>query len=357
MTQKTTQRKSNFELLRIISMCGIIAIHYISTDLGGMLQDPAFPNFEWLLRQFVLSTAAPLVNCFVLISGYFLITKNQFNLRKSIELLIITGFYGTLGYFIGLYYGTASFSFKGLLYAFFPFFDGKRWFVETYIILILIAPFINKVITNISKKSFQALLSVQLTFFCVWYSVGQCTPVFSINLSAPILDNGYGIINFISLYLLGAYFRLYLSESIIYKLSRIKLLLGYIVCCALNFLASYFINPFGYCFVTNILSSVFIFLLFEKTNLGYNKPINLFGAAAFDVYFIHGDSYTSRLLVQNLFQGKLFIGTLMIIPLLISITAFYLLGIVMYKLRSFIFEKSIDKLLNRCSVINANISV
>lgn len=337
-------RTSNFEILRIISMCGIIAIHYLAGHLGGMAANPVFPSFDWFFSQVVYSVACPLVNCFVLISGYFLINRDTFSLRRSVELIVITMFYGIVGYFVGLLTGTASLSIKNIIFAAIPFFDGKRWFVETYIILILLVPFINKVLHTIDKKNFQILLAVQMLIFSVWYSFG---------LSAPLLDDGYGIINFITLYLLGAYYKLYGEESFLWKIRRCYLVLGYIICTLITFVLSYFIYPFGYAFISNVIGSLFVFVYFARLQVGCNQRINAISAAAFDVYFVHSDMYTSRLLIYELLQGKLFVGSVwMIVHMFAAIIILYLFGVISHKLRTFIFAKSVSKWLDHLPLIN-----
>ena len=195
------ERKSNLELLRILAMCGIIILHY--TGMGGAVQNNVFPSFSWFAVHFLNSFCIPLVNCFVLITGYFLIEKTVFSLKKPIELLVITAFYGLLAYVIRVCTEDNSLSPREVLNAAFPFIVGKRWFVETYIILILLAPFINKLLCALRQQDYRLLLSFQLALFCVWYSLG---------LSAPLLDDGYGIINFLTLYMLGGYIRLYGAE-------------------------------------------------------------------------------------------------------------------------------------------------
>lgn len=338
------ERTSNFEILRIISMCGIIAIHYLAGHLGGMVVNPVFPSFDWFLSQVVYSIACPLVNCFVLISGYFLINRNTFSLRRSIELIIITMFYGMVGYCIGLLTGTASVSIKNIIFAAIPFFAGKRWFVETYIILILLAPFINKILLAIDKKSFQILLVVQTLIFSGWYSLG---------LSAPLLDDGYGIINFVTLYLVGAYCKLYGEELFLWKIKRCYLMLGYIICTLITFVLSYFIYPFGYAFITNVIGSVFVFIYFARLQVGCNQRINAISAAAFDVYFVHSDMYTSRLLIYELLQGKLFVGSVwMIVHMFAAIVILYFFGVISHKLRTYIFSKSVSKWLDQLPIIN-----
>ena len=338
------ERISNFELLRIISMCGIIAIHYLSGDLGGMVKNAVFPEFSWFFSQFINSVACPLVNCFVLISGYFLIRQNKFGIRKVLDLVIVTEFYGIVGYLIGVATNNSVWSVKRLFLSAFPFFDGKRWFVETYIILILLVPFINKTLRELDKNSFRILLFVQLSIFCIWYSFG---------LSSPVLDNGYGITNFITLYLLGAYYNRFGSESFFLKLSKGKLIGGYVLSSLSTFILSYFINPFGYAFITIIISSVCIFCFFAKLDIGCNKRINAISAATFDVYFVHSDINTSRLFIYELLRGKFFVGSIWMIPhLIVVITILYLLGIITSKIRKSLFSVTVKGVLDRSKIIN-----
>lgn len=338
------ERNSNFELLRIVSMCGIIAIHYLSKDLGGMLGNASFPDFTWFFSHCIYSFACPLVNCFVLITGYFLIEKNSFCLRKPIDLMCITAFYGIIGYSIGIGIGGTELSIKKLLYSIIPFFEGKRWFVETYIILICLAPFINKCLRGLDKKNYQILLTIQIAFFSVWYSVG---------LSSPILDDGYGIINFITLYMFGAYYRLYGSGTLLINMSKGKLMTGYVICSLVTFCLSYFMYPFGYAFVTNILAALFSFVFFMKLHLGRNKIINTISETVFDVYFVHSDIHTSKLLMYEILQGKLVIGSIWAVPhLILVIGVMYLLGMIAFKVRTILFSVSINKLLDKSKLIN-----
>ena len=71
---------------------------------------------------------------------------------------------------------------KRLFFALFPFFQCRRWFVETYIILLFFAPFISRLVQTLSKRNYQILLLAQLGFFSLWPTLG---------LSAPLLDGGY----------------------------------------------------------------------------------------------------------------------------------------------------------------------
>ena len=328
------QRNSNLELLRIIAMCGIVALHYTGEDLGGAVSNYVFPQFSWFFVQGLNSVFAPLVNCFILITGYFLIRKTVFSLKKAAELLAITLFYGAVSFGIA-WAVTGGKTTVGLFGSLFPFVRGSRWFVETYIILILIAPFLSMMLCRLSKRSYQILLAVQLTFFSLWYSVG---------LSAPLLDNGYGIINFVTLYMVGGYIRLFGDQVSWLCWKRWKYGLVFAGCTALTFCLSYFIYPFGYAFVTNIVASVAAFLFFLKWNLGTNKVVNFLAGAAFDVYFVHGDANTARLLIFELLGAKFVQDTpWMLLHLPAVILAVYVLGIAAYIVRSWLFRYTVDK--------------
>ena len=181
-------RQSNIELLRIISMLGIISLHYFNSDFGGVGTTLSFPGVRWIFAYAIISLSIPLVNCFVLITGYFMGNKRELSIGKVCELLLITAFYGSASYLIACLKGLTVFSIKGLVCAIIPFFEGKRWFVETYLILLLVAPFINIIISECERRALTILLFIQILLFSIWYSIGY---------SAPVLDDGYGITNFI----------------------------------------------------------------------------------------------------------------------------------------------------------------
>ena len=346
---KEGQRESNFELLRILSMCGIIVAHYINSEIGGAVQEAVFPNFSWLYVHFISGFCMPLVNCFVLISGFFMISKKTFSLRKTADLLCITAFYGAISYFISIAAQSNTWNIREFVYAVIPFWKGARWFVETYIILILLAPFLNKALCSLNKKAYELLLAIQILIFSVWYSVG---------LSAPVLDDGYGIINFITLYMIGGYLKRYGGESWLYRQKKWKLLLIYVGMAVVTFLMSYFTNPYGYAYITNIVGAAAIFTFFAKWDIGWIRWINGISKAAFDVYFVHSDKNTSLLLMYELLGAKFIVDTpwimLHVIPVILIV---WLLGFCTFKVRKKLFRLSVDKLLDKVRFLNREVEI
>lgn len=338
-------RKSNLELLRIVSMCGIVVMHYFG--MGGAVQSSIFPTFSWFVTHFLNSFCIPLVNCFVLITGYFLINKTVLSLRKPAELLIITAFYGAISYLVAVSIERGQISPGDALRAILPFLIVKRWFVETYILLLLFAPFLSLLLRCLKQAHYRLLLGIQLAVFCLWYSLG---------FSAPVLDDGYGLTNFITLYMLGGYIRLHGAS--LRRISVCSLAAVYVLCALATFILSYFINPFGYAFVTNILGSVAAFALFLNWEMGVRPAVNRISAAAFDVYFIHSDFNTSYLLFSCVLGARFVTDTPWMLPhLLLVIPAVWVLGFLCFHGRKWLFARFVDPILDRWNLINRKIDL
>lgn len=344
---KYENRDSNIELLRIVSMTGIVIIHYLNKEYGGMILNDIFPSFSWLFTHFILSICIPLVNCFVLITGYFYDRISTFSLKKPVILFFTTIFYSTIALFIWIALGNSILSFSEIIYMIIPFFDSKRWFVETYIILILFAPFLNIIIRSLDEKKFKILLIIQIAIFSIWYSFG---------LSAPLLDDGYGIINFITLYFLGAYLKK--NNSYFFYKRKFYFFRKFIVFTILTFMLSYFINPFGYAFITNIIGAVSIFIFFIKINIGNKKVINYLASVSFDVYFIHSDKNLGKILIYNILCGYLFVDSpTMIIHLIFIIPIIWGLGIIFSIIRKNIVNFIFYKFVNRFNLLKYEIKI
>ena len=93
-------RNSNFELLRILAMMGVVALHYVNGAIGGVELYANFPNFSWAFTVAVRSLAVPLVNVFVLITGYYMVTKTKHSYRKAADIFVTVTFYSIVIYLV-----------------------------------------------------------------------------------------------------------------------------------------------------------------------------------------------------------------------------------------------------------------
>ena len=340
-------RQSNIELLRIISMLGIISLHYFNSDFGGVGDTLSFPGVRWIFAYAIISMSIPLVNCFVLITGYFMGKQRELSIGKICELLLITAFYGIVSYFIACLKGLTDFSAKGLIFAIIPFLEGKRWFVETYLILLLVAPFINIIVAQCEKRALIILIIIQISLFSIWYSIGY---------SAPVLDDGYGIINFITLYLIGAYIRKYGGDL---KLPRSRnCIILFVFVCMITFSLNLRINPFGYAFITNILAAICIFVGFLKWEISSNSFINQLSSCGFDVYFIHTDKILGKYLFQNVLKSTSLCGdSRLYVHWLLTITVIYVLGMIVGSIRKYIFSSIIYSKMRFARIVKKKIPI
>ena len=83
-TSQKNKRQSGFELLRIISMLMIIAMHYMTKGMKieKLSIDCSMTNvIYWIIYALCVSS----VNAYVFISGYFA-TDSKWNLKKLIRL-------------------------------------------------------------------------------------------------------------------------------------------------------------------------------------------------------------------------------------------------------------------------------
>lgn len=150
-------RNIGLDLLRIISMLMIVTLHYLAK--GGFLWNTDPNTFLWYFVWFIEALCLISVNCYVLISAYFLADSKQTKIKKVIELWLEMLFY-SVGISAILVLLGQPLSIKDIIYTIFPFATKSYWFINTYILLYLLHPFINKVVWSINKKEFQRLLTI-----------------------------------------------------------------------------------------------------------------------------------------------------------------------------------------------------
>lgn len=165
-----SKRQANFELLRVVAMLMIISLHYLVK--GGIAV--AFPfaagenpagAFAWLIEAFCIVA----VNCYVLISGYFL-AESAWKPGRVISLLLQVLFYSLLIPVFLLLTGTVSMAdlsvYDWIGFAF-PLGTEHYWFATAYIVMYLFAPFLAAGMEKMSRRELQIVLALLLVFFAV----------------------------------------------------------------------------------------------------------------------------------------------------------------------------------------------
>lgn len=339
------KRKSGIELFRVVLMIMIIGLHYLNGYMGGALQYTNEGTFNWYLIRFIESMFIIAVDCFIIINGYFMVSKKSVNLRKIIKLFLELSLYNMIIYLLCLAIGVEKFQINTFIKSLFPLLIDNYWFFKYYIVLFLLIPFINILLNNIDKETYKKLLIVILSVFSVWDSIIP---------NKIIADSGYGIINFIVLYVIGGYLKLHYNNSKNFSYWGIR----YILFSSLTFI-SLFIpaikdNAWAYYFITNIFSAICLFNAFNKINIKSNI-INTIAASVFGVFILHLNPYILNIQYKiaktDLFWNSKFMILHMIITCIFIFSIFVFVDI----LRKKLFDKIFNNIINGIKVFNIEV--
>ena len=274
-------RISNFELLRIICINGIITMHSFGCVYGSAT------GLNLAVGVLINSVFNSCVSCFVLMSGYFGI---KYNLKKILNLHFQIIFI-TISALTINYYFTGNLSKLDFVKSIFPIISRKYWFISCYVVLTFLAPFINQIPEKLSRKSFESLLLILITIFYIIPSF------FYFELT---MDGGKGIVNMIIVYLIGRYINKYITNSYPIKSLFIIALFIAVVNSSLNYFFSQLHGGVGLFAPFARDSSIFILVLAILTLLIFremqfkSKIINYLASSVLIVYI--GEGYVRTLL-------------------------------------------------------------
>ena len=341
-------RQSNIELLRIIAMVLIVAHHF--SFHGGFDFPTETVTFNRLWVQFLLIGGKIGVNIFVLISGYFMISSTA-KISKIIKLWLQIITYSVLFFAVFTAVGVVPFSFKAVLKALFPITFSNWWFASTYFVMYLLSPYINKLLHNLSKKSYQRLLIL----LAVLWSV---IPTF---LTVPMQSNS--LLWFIFIYALAGYIRLYIPLRTVgggkYIASSAALMLltfsSVVVFDILGTKYSVFAYHSTYLYamqrIPAFLTALLMFIGFLKTDIGCKKAVNIISSATFGVYLIHENQYVAAFFWKKLFANASYSNRAILLPYSIAaIVIVYTVCTAIELVRIYGLEKHYTKAINKVSV-------
>lgn len=290
------ERSSNLELYRIIVMLLIIAHHYVVNSglLDLMNQDIQSSNTTFFSLFGAWGKTG--INCFVLITGYFMCTS-QITLRKFLKLLLWVLTYSVL---ITTTFIICAYTPNGVLrmiYEAIPLKSLESGFTSCFIVFYLCIPFLNLLLKTLTKRQHQWLILLLLFIYTFHGSVPKLMSV---------------SMNYVSwfsvLYFIAAYLRLYpikenntkfwgyatlmsfaLSAIGIVVLNYLQVKVGMDAQVKYSFKLVEDSNAF--LALTNGITS---FMLFKSLRISNSNLINTIAASAFGVLLIHANSNTMR---------------------------------------------------------------
>lgn len=319
---KSAHRRSDIELLRIISMAAVVIVHLNFASVGIPKIDSLSQLFASrnLWQVAVQSFAIIGVNCFALISGFFGI-KARWN--GGVSFLAQCVCYSVGIFLIVHFFRGKEISFDGLLESCLVLSHNDLWYIPAYFGLYVLSPFINAGCQLLSRRQFSAFLAIFVVFnlWSGWFWKGSFNPT------------GYTLVQLIMLYLIGRYMSKYPLPKMGTRQFRLVAIVVYILASIANVVLYPYMEAsklFAYNSPIVMIQSVALFYALINQNFT-NRAINFIAQSAFAVYLIHknplvfGDTLKPLAKAAwgqyNLFGYTLWVMAVLIVLFTISICA------------------------------------
>ncbi len=343
------KRDSNFELLRIIAIIMVIAIHTVSQMIII-----AFPEkLTWKFCAAIFSLTHTAVPVFILLTGYFSY-KSHSPIKSRVKKLV----YPFLTYFIvffifALFYRPGDMPLKTIVFTqlfsitsnSLSFYFGQMYYLYTLLFVVILSPFINKLIENLEQKAHKNLIIVLVVFL---FGIPTINTLFDYNIVYPFVSSNIKLMlpSFISYYVIGAYFAKYDI-----KVSKVVSLSTFILSTVLIYVLTYFWSVYhplanvlqrlgiilpstvaklhesngftknfmNYDSLLILISACGLFLFFKELKIKHSKIINYIASLTFGVYINH--LFVRNIITENFIKidgvyGMQYIYSALIIMLL-----------------------------------------
>lgn len=205
MNSGVKKRNINLDVLRSLAMLLVVTWHFYvrGLDISGVaaadILEGKVGMANFVFSQFAIVFGSACVNLFVLISGFFLVSK-PFNWKRVILLWMEVLFYGIVIGLLFYFLQPGSVSVGKLLTYLRPITGDNYWFFQKYFGLVCLAPFLSSVVNNLSQSQYKRLLLVTLIVGCTFtghFPFGEIM----------VTAKGFSLIWFIFLFFWGGYLK------------------------------------------------------------------------------------------------------------------------------------------------------
>ena len=282
------QRESGIELFRIIAMLLIVAHHYVvNSDVAQLFGGDYMKDLFYYFFGMWGKTG---INCFVLITGYFM-CKSNITLRKFLKLFLEIIFYKITIYLILAVTGYYTISLHSLI-DIWPIGSVSTGFVSCFLLFYLCIPFLNILIKNLNLKQHALLILLTLSIYTFIGSI----PLFHVRMNY--------VTWFSVLYIISSFMRFYADKVSILAKARwgiLSILSIVMSMCSVALLAwykkdtqtiYYFISDSNK--VLALITTLCTFMYFKNLGIHFSKMINTIAASTFGVLLIHAHSNEMR---------------------------------------------------------------
>lgn len=332
------ERNSNLELFRIIAMLLIVAHHYVvNSGLLQIMQSTEITGNSIFL--YLLGMWGKIgINCFVLITGYFM-CKSNITVSKFLKLILEIWFYNIIIYSLFIVFNIIDFEFESFVRMIIPIGHVGLDFTTAFLCFYLFIPFLNILVNAMNKKQHIALIALFLAIYSIWPMI-------------PGFGTTYNYVTwFIVLYFIASYLRIYPNTKYSNNtkfwawMTAISITISMISVVIFRFIQCKYIHP--YFLVSDstaifaIIVAVSSFMLFKNIKMKQNKFINTIAASTFGVLLIHANSNAMRqfLWVDVLKNCTYFNHPYLWIHALASVIGVFIICIIIDRLRIMLIER------------------
>lgn len=285
-------RNSNLELYRIIVMLLIVAHHYVVNSglMPELDKDPLSAKSIYFYLFGMWGKTG--INCFVLITGYFM-CKSHITIRKFLKLLLEVEFYNIIFYAIFTATSYQPFSLKEAVLMLWPIKSIATGFTSCFLVFYMFIPFLNVLISHLDKK-----MHGKLVLLCLFtYTLMGTIHRFEVSMNY--------VSWFCVLYFIASYIRLYgfcprLSTAKWGGITCLMVILSILSVLYMAYKQSIGQPHWAYSYVADsntllaVLTAVASFMFFKDLKMKHHKWVNTIAASTFGVLLIHANSDTMR---------------------------------------------------------------
>lgn len=333
------ERNGNIELLRIIAMASVIGHHFLKW--GGVLDTCRFGSVEYIIYWLINALFFTCVNCFMLITGYFM-SEKRMRPSRLVKLWIQVLTYSVICT-ITVMLLNHHFSIITAAKALVPLTSEQYWFATHYALTLCFIPLLNPLVNSITKDQYRIGLVILFIVFSVM-------PTFLV-WERDLITSGRDFPWMIVLYLTGSYIRRFGLN-----LGKKQSFIGFVICVMitglvrtpLGILSQRLIGRdvlaglfFRYNSVTVFLGAVLLFnALRQQERIKIERPVLKLAPLSFAVYLIHDNPN-----VRDILWKALPLETIMksgILPTLAALIAvvviIFLAGCLLERLRLLVHD-------------------
>lgn len=347
-------RNSNLELYRILLMLAIVAHHYVvNSDLMPILRDEPLSFKSGFFYLFGMWGKTG-INCFVLITGFFM-CKSNITWQKFLKLVLEWEFYKIVIFFIFYLTGYSSPSAIDFIKVFWPIGGVSDGFIPCFILFYLFIPFLTILVKNLSKRQHQLLVAL-------------CLFIYTILGMTPNIKVSYNYVTwFCVLFLIASYIRNYgvpikgkVNWGGYFLISILVSMVSVIVFVILK--QKYHISIPRYWLVSDsyaimaIVVAVCGLMYFKDLNIPQSKIINIVASSVLGVLLIHANSNSMRqwlwkdtVDVIGQYGSQYAIGWA-----ILTIVIIFIVCVVIDQLRIHLLERPLFKYLDRIFLFKTN---